>query len=213
MQISSRRVWLPLLLLVLHLALLWQLQGPGNWRMERGPTQEMILWQLPQPRPPSTSPATPLPPVLPKVSRAAPLPPTAPRPRAVPRPEKPARTTAPDAVSDAVSTPAGPVLAQPAESAKSAESTPAAPEPTAAPLLDRAALSAAIRNNERNRSKDPLEAVHQREHINRSVEAAVAKGAKEGARKDCQTAYAGAGLLAVLPLAFGTLTDKGCKWK
>lgn len=74
-------------------------------------------------------------------------------------------------------------------------------------------MSRAIRNNERNRIKDPLEAVHQGEHVNRTVEAAVAKGAKEGARKNCQTDYAGYGLLAVLPLAYGTLTDKGCKWK
>jgi hypothetical protein len=35
----------------------------------------------------------------------------------------------------------------------------------------------------------------------------------EAARKsDCKTAYAGAGLLAIIPLAASAVMDTGCKW-
>lgn len=36
---------------------------------------------------------------------------------------------------------------------------------------------------------------------------------EEARRGDCQTQYAGAGLLAVIPLVKDTLTGTGCKWK
>lgn len=74
-------------------------------------------------------------------------------------------------------------------------------------------LRAQARDDEKNRIKTPLERLHEREHIVRTIESKVADGAASAARKDCQTAYGGAGVFAIVPLLYGTLTDDGCKWK
>lgn len=81
--------------------------------------------------------------------------------------------------------------------------------------LDMNLLRKLARDDEKQRIKSPLEQVREHEHINRSIEAQVANAAERGARKDCQTAYSSgsAGILALVPLLYGTLTDDGCKWK
>jgi hypothetical protein len=61
--------------------------------------------------------------------------------------------------------------------------------------------------------KTPLDKVREQERRHKSIETVVAAGAKAGARKDCQNAYSGLGLLAIIPLIYGTVTDNGCKWK
>ncbi len=38
------------------------------------------------------------------------------------------------------------------------------------------------------------------------------KEIEKAARPDCKQAYAGAGLLAVVPLVLDAARDKGCKW-
>ena len=38
------------------------------------------------------------------------------------------------------------------------------------------------------------------------------EGIEKAAREDCRTAYGGAGLLAVVPLAVDAARDKGCRW-
>ncbi|MBL0150085.1 MAG: hypothetical protein IPP87_15820 [Ideonella sp.] len=38
------------------------------------------------------------------------------------------------------------------------------------------------------------------------------EGIEKAAKPDCRNAYAGLGLLAVLPLAVDAVRDKGCKW-
>lgn len=38
------------------------------------------------------------------------------------------------------------------------------------------------------------------------------RGIARGSRHDCRTAYAGLGLLAVLPLSKDAVTGSGCKW-
>ncbi|WP_230410124.1 hypothetical protein [Undibacterium rugosum] len=45
-----------------------------------------------------------------------------------------------------------------------------------------------------------------------TLETELAKGAKKAERKDCRKAFAGLGLLALVPLAASTVTDLGCKW-
>jgi hypothetical protein len=44
------------------------------------------------------------------------------------------------------------------------------------------------------------------------VKSKLAQDIEKAAKPDCRTAYAGAGLLAAVPLAADALRDKGCKW-
>ena len=81
------------------------------------------------------------------------------------------------------------------------------------PKLDLDQLHDLARDNEKRRIITPMEKLRQDQFITHTVEDSIADGARRGARKDCQTAYQGAGILAVIPLVFDTLTDKGCKWK
>ncbi len=61
--------------------------------------------------------------------------------------------------------------------------------------------------------KSPLDKVREQELRRKSIETTVAAAAKAGARKDCQNGYTGMGILAIFPILYGTVTDKGCKWK
>ena len=79
--------------------------------------------------------------------------------------------------------------------------------------VDIGRLRALAREDEKNRVKTPLEKLQERERSVRTIETTVADAAARGARKDCQTAYGGAGVFAIVPLLYGTLTDDGCKWK
>lgn len=45
-----------------------------------------------------------------------------------------------------------------------------------------------------------------------SVEKQFGEKVKKAVRKDCRNAFAGAGLLAVIPIALSTVTDVGCNW-
>lgn len=67
--------------------------------------------------------------------------------------------------------------------------------------------------NERDREKTVTERTRAEEMRRKSVESAVAAAAKAGSRKDCQAAYAGMGILAIIPLLASTVADTGCKWK
>jgi hypothetical protein len=144
--------------------------------------------------------------------------PIVPKPQAKPVPSaKPAQTTTRTAVRPKPATAAEPVAAQ-ADALPGAIATAppesAAPDFAAAsvPLnLDQMRRQAAL--NERERVKTPMEKVHEEELRRKSVETAVAAAAKAGARKDCQNGYGGLGIFAIIPLVYGTVTDKGCKWK
>lgn len=90
---------------------------------------------------------------------------------------------------------------------------PQAEAPAAAtPLLDPETLHAEIRQNlrkeARKRAQPPAylraEQPEPKSKLGRDIEQAI--------RPDCQTAYAGAGLLAVVPLVIDAVRDKGCKW-
>ncbi len=117
-------------------------------------------------------------------------------------------------------------LAAPAEPAGAKAATPAvetvpadavlesaAPDFAAAPKpLDIDQLRKQAAKNDTD-FKTPLDKVREQELRKKSIETAVAAAAKAGARKDCQNGYAGFGLLAIIPILYGTVTDNGCKWK
>jgi hypothetical protein len=83
------------------------------------------------------------------------------------------------------------------------------------PRINIDSLLAAARANDQARVRTPLELVRENESRPVTLETTVADAAQRSARRDCQTAYAGSSLrlLALIPLAIGTLTDTGCKWK
>lgn len=131
------------------------------------------------------------------------------------RPVRPARQVSlpqPRPLADAAS----PVIAA-APAAQ--EAGPAQPDTIApdfaggkAPLdLDKLRRQAAA--NDATRNKSVAEMAQEQELRRKSIETAVAAAAKAGTRKDCQTAFAGVGLLAIIPLLASTVADVGCKWK
>jgi len=81
------------------------------------------------------------------------------------------------------------------------------------PALDIEHLRALARDDERQRVKTPLEELHDKQRVSHSIETKIAEAAVHSIRKDCQTAYGSAGIFALVPLIYGTLTDDGCKWK
>ncbi|HTD04501.1 hypothetical protein [Undibacterium sp.] len=140
---------------------------------------------------------------------------------AVPRPlpAKPAMTAPtgrPPVKRIAQATPANSPAASataesPAEPAASSEQTSAITPPVAAGL-DLDSLRALARANERKRELTPIEQLRASQERNNSTEARIAAAAKNAQRKDCLTAYTGAGLFAPLLILKDTVTDKGCKW-
>ena len=139
-------------------------------------------------------------------------------PVAMPRPADrpaPAAATPPRRRQVAPAAPAAaPVQVAQEVGSSAALDSAAAPDFAAAsaPLnLDQLRRQVAL--NERDRVKTPMEKVHDEELRRKSVETTVAAAAAAGARKDCQNGYSGMGIFALIPIIYGTVTDKGCKWK
>lgn len=141
---------------------------------------------------------------------AAPAPAPAPAPSAPARPRKTERA-APRAaaahVADAV----------PARTADA----PAAPEPAPAPADDppsfdmaaaRGIARAAAHEDGRGLVALPKRPPPTLDPGREAREEQLARGIARSCRNDCRTAYAGLGLLAVLPLLKDAVTGSGCKW-
>ncbi len=128
----------------------------------------------------------------------------------VPRPRtRPAKSVA------TVATPANAAAAAPADntSPDMVVTDSAAPDFAAAPkTLDIDQLRRQAARND-TAFKTPLDRVREEELRRKSLETAVAAAAKAGTRKDCQNAYAGIGILAIIPLLASAVVDTGCKWK
>ena len=87
-------------------------------------------------------------------------------------------------------------------------------ESQAEPSLDTEALREQLRGDLRRQA--PVVGVAARPHASpaavRPRDAALAAAIEKTARPDCRDAYAGAGLLAVVPLLKDAVTGSGCKW-
>lgn len=83
----------------------------------------------------------------------------------------------------------------------------------ASPVLDLDSIRKQALEIDRHREISPIERLHEKEFTSHTMESVIDDAATRGRRQDCQTAYAGAGLLGLVPLVYDTLTDKGCKWK
>ena len=80
-------------------------------------------------------------------------------------------------------------------------------------IIDKDKLRAMVLADDKKREISPIEKLRAEQHIDKTLEAKIGDAARRGARKDCQTAYQGAGVLAVIPLLIDTVSDPGCKWK
>lgn len=200
----------PLVLIIVALHAWVFLSGHEAWRLpSTGPRQYIEVWNVAPPRPEQYTPAikTPKPTELPmrKAARHAEY-----SPLAAYHPIDPVINIAGSAAP--IAAPAvAPPAAEPDDPFDTGRRSPKKENGLSPVDIDR--LRAQARDDEKNRIKTPLERLHEREHIVRTIESKVADGAARAARKDCQTAYGGAGVFAIVPLLYGTLTDDGCKWK
>lgn len=190
-------------LLIHAAALAWLMHAVPARRQDDTPERRatLVMVRLAPPPGPARRPGEPA---------AVPAPRAASTP-AVPSRPRPARATIGAKVPAPVAAEPTP---EPRADAPSAE--PAAEPSRTAPALDIAAARSAARAFARNepapapRSGTLLKAMQnetetQNEKLGRDIDRA--------RRGDCQTKYAGMGLLAVIPLVANTVTGTGCKWK
>ena len=201
---SAAPAWL--LVAGLHL-LLWFAIRPGFVRHDNEEATRMELSWI------SLQAARP--PVKPEAKPDAT--PERPQPVATPAARKPPKSAVtPAPVTITPSSPATTSHEAPVTTAAPAQSTPAASDDflTAKPVngdrkLDLDALHSSAGKIDR---QDPIARVQAQYRRDDTLETRLGEKAKKAQKKDCRTAYAGLGLLAVVPLAFSAVSDKDCKW-
>lgn len=99
------------------------------------------------------------------------------------------------------------------------ESPPSAetqqPTPVPERRLDMDSLRAAARQVDSDRTPTAMGGWREAEQLRNVEDTALSRGIQRAKRPDCQTKYSGGtslNLLALIPLAIETVTDKGCKW-
>lgn len=82
------------------------------------------------------------------------------------------------------------------------------------PHLEIENLRASVRDEEHHRMRSLEEKLNESSRIKLSDGDRIARKIMKTARDGCRTAYAGKtfNLLAVIPLAIDTITDRGCRW-
>lgn len=189
--------------LLVHAAVLaWLMHVPAPRLPATRPVARMTVWLAP-PRPARpTAPET----------GASPAPAAAPSP-AAPRHRARARTDAPAHARAAaiLSVPPAPSrdgFAVPPDGA----ATPA-PGKDAGPVVDLVAARAEARAIAREDGRNLVSLPERKPVVDPNAGRAPPVDPIEAARRhDCKTAYAGAGLLAVIPLVADAVTGTGCKW-
>lgn len=78
--------------------------------------------------------------------------------------------------------------------------------------LDLEALRSTALAQERRRKRSEIEQMQAGHWRDQSLEQQLGSATQKAQRKDCRNAYAGIGLLAIIPLAVSTVVDTGCKW-
>jgi hypothetical protein len=79
------------------------------------------------------------------------------------------------------------------------------------PSLDLATLRASVVQHDRTTPPDNAPAALRKPQATQS-KTPLQQAIEQAARPDCRSRYAGAGLLAVIPLAIDSVTGSGCKW-
>lgn len=189
--------------LLVHAAVLaWLAHLPAPGPAEQAPVVPMQVWLAPRPAPPA-KPETP--------AASAPSHPAAvalaPRPRH--RSHARATASAPEtpAVLDTPPASTQDVFAMP----PAASSTPTT-DADAAPVVDLAAARREARLIAREESKNLVTLPARKPVVDPNGDRQVVDPIENARRSDCKTAYAGYGLLAVIPLVKDAVTGTGCKW-
>jgi hypothetical protein len=111
-----------------------------------------------------------------------------------------------------------PLIAAPAASAPdvfavppNTPSTPAA-GPDAGPVVDLEAARQAARRIAHEDSRNLVRLPARKPVVNPNQDHQVEDPLERARRSDCKTAYAGLGILALIPLAKDAITGSGCKW-
>ena len=82
--------------------------------------------------------------------------------------------------------------------------------------LDLDSLRRQALKNDKDRIRDPVEELHRKEALERTLESEITKAIKRSENKDCQTKYADNAsfkqFAALAPLLYDTITDR-CKWR
>jgi hypothetical protein len=168
---------------------------------------QVTLLRLPPPRPAVEPTPTPAPP--PASTRASPAP-AAPRTRA--RPMARAIQAAPDRPASAAAEPA-PIIALPPDGAAPTQAqAQSAPEQAGAPGFEMQAARGTARAwvKGEGRGRGGADGLGTPMRPTRSEQ--LGQALERARRADCRGAYAGLGLLAVIPLAKDAVTGTGCKW-
>jgi hypothetical protein len=196
---------LGLSLLVHAAALAWLTRMPAPRPADQAPLARMQV-RLAPPRP--AQPALPDTAEVPAVPAAAPAArPAQSTPRRQPRAHPPAH--APARASEAPA-----VLSAPAAGGESGFTVPppAAPDAATGPTVDLAAARQAAREIARADGKNLVALPKRKPVVDPNADHQVDDPLERARRSDCKTAYAGMGLLALIPLAKDAITGSGCKW-
>ena len=189
-----RRLAAVLLVCLFHL-LIWKIwQQTMRWQQPAADTHSAYLLWLPmvnnQLKPPT-------PPHLPENRQPPPL-----------RPGKTLSAQIPAASSITLPSPVATPVATP-----SAHEAEASAVLSAAPArLDLDGIKAHALAEDRRRENDAIGRMQAGWRRDESLEKRLADGAKKAEKKDCRTAFAGLGPLALIPLAATAVADMGCKW-
>ena len=101
---------------------------------------------------------------------------------------------------------------QPSSSAEASVASPPRNDTAVIQSLDPDTLRKMAATNERTRMHGAREQIQQAEQSDHSIETRFGSATARAARPDCQRAYSGLGLLAVIPVVIDTVRDAGCKW-
>lgn len=195
--------------LLVHAAVLaWLMHAPAPRPPDEAPAARMQVWLVP-PRPAL--------PVQPE-AKATPLPAQPAAVRAAAPHRRPHRElqAVPHAPARASETP--PVISVPPGSARDVFAVPPAasssstPDTDTAPVVDLAAARAAARRIAREDGKNLVSLPARKPVVDPNADRQVVDPIEAARRSDCETAYAGLGLLAVIPLIKDAVTGTGCRW-
>lgn len=181
------------------------------------------LMHVPAPRPPAGAPAAPLqiwlapPRPAQPVQPETPVAPALPRARAAAPASTRARRHAPEHAPERASETPAVITAPPASTRDTfavPQAAPATPDAgtDAAPTVDIAAARQAARRIAHEEGSNMVVLPRRKPVVDPNADRQVIDPIENARRSDCKTAYAGMGLLAVIPLVVDAVRQSGCKW-
>lgn len=207
--------------LLVHAAVLaWLMHVPAPRPPAGAPAAPLQIWLAP-PRPAQpVQPETPVAPALPRARAAAPASTRArghaPEHATEHAPEH-APAHAPEHTPERASETPAVITAPPASTRDTfavPQAAPATPDAgtDAAPTVDIAAARQAARRIAHEESSNMVVLPKRKPVVDPNADRQVIDPIENARRSDCKTAYAGMGLLAVIPLVVDAVRQSGCKW-